>query len=68
MCEFEGLVLSDLDESLQPFLCGKDAGDQTFDCLSVGCFVEVDIKRFVNGNRNVFFRPYTLKEWYLVGF
>ena len=68
MGEFEGFILSDLDESLQPFLGGEDAGDQAFYGLSVGRFVEVDIKRLIDGDWNVLLSSKSLKEWYLVGF
>ena len=68
MGEFEGFVFSNFDESLQPFLGGKDARDQAFDCLGVGRFVEVDIKWLVDGGSNVLLFSKSLKEWYLVGF
>ena len=68
MGEFEGFVLSDLDESLQPLLGSEDAGDQAFECLGVGGFVEVDVERFIYRSGNLFLRSDTLKEWYLVSF
>ena len=68
MGEFEGFVFSNFDESLQPFLGGKDARDQAFDCLSVGGFVEVDIKRLIYCEGSMTLHSNALKEGNLVGF